>query len=410
MNRTYEAQDSMSLWWLADVQAPKRIGTLSLQDQRRKVALSYDPAWITSAQGFALSEDLPLQAGLMLPAERDTAVGAVDDARPDQWGERVIRLIERPARLSLLEYLYFAGDDRFGSLSVSLLAETYVPALTAAMPTFDGLADMHQAVQRVMVGDAINEQQRRLLQPGVSMGGARPKSLMKIDGASWVIKFSEGGELDSPLIEHASMQLARRCGIQTADTLALPLPQGHAVAVKRFDREGVRRLHVLSAHVALRAAGEAMGYPELAQLIRRLGHPDQVRAQQQELFRRMVFNILIDNTDDHEKNHALVRGEDGYYALSPAFDVLPAAQGLGYQQMRVGALGHESSIANALSEARAFGLTDLQARQVALAISEQLSEWKAVFKNLNVRDADIDLLAQYLDGAHLREQRASLNL
>lgn len=410
MNRTYEAQDSMSLWWLADVQAPKRIGTLSLQDQRRKVALSYDPAWITSAQGFALSEDLPLQAGLMLPAERDTAVGAVDDARPDQWGERVIRLIERPARLSLLEYLYFAGDDRFGSLGVSLLAETYVPALTAAMPTFDGLADMHQAVQRVMVEDAINEQQRRLLQPGVSMGGARPKSLMKIDGASWVIKFSEGGELDSPLIEHASMQLARRCGIQTADTLALPLPQGHAVAVKRFDREGVRRLHVLSAHVALRAAGEAMGYPELAQLIRRLGQPDQVRAQQQELFRRMVFNILIDNTDDHEKNHALVRGEDGYYALSPAFDVLPAAQGLGYQQMRVGALGHESSMANALSEARAFGLTDLQARQVALAISEQLSEWKAVFKNLNVRDADIDLLAQYLDGAHLREQRASLNL
>jgi serine/threonine-protein kinase HipA len=334
----------------------------------------------------------------------------VDDARPDQWGERVIRLIERPARLSLLEYLYFAGDDRFGSLGVSLLAETYVPALTAAMPTFDGLADMHQAVQRVMVGDAINEQQRRLLQPGVSMGGARPKSLMKIDGASWVIKFSEGGELDSPLIEHASMQLARRCGIQTADTLALPLPQGHAVAVKRFDREGVRRLHVLSAHVALRAAGEAMGYPELAQLIRRLGHPDQVRAQQQELFRRMVFNVLIDNTDDHEKNHALVRGEDGYYALSPAFDVLPAAQGLGYQQMRVGALGHESSIANALSEARAFGLTDLQARQVALAISEQLLEWKAVFKNLNVRDADIDLLAHYLDGAHLREQRASLNL
>jgi serine/threonine-protein kinase HipA len=104
----------MSLWWLADVQVPKRIGTLSLQDQRRKVALSYDPAWIASAQGFALSEDLPLQAGLMLPAERDTAVGAVDDARPDQWGERVIRLIERPTRLSLLEHLYFAGDDRFG--------------------------------------------------------------------------------------------------------------------------------------------------------------------------------------------------------------------------------------------------------------------------------------------------------
>ena len=407
MNPPYQAQDSMSLWWLADVQVPQRIGTLSLQDQRRKVALSYDAAWIASAQGFALSEDLPLQAGLMLPAERDTAVGAVDDARPDQWGERVIRLLERPARLSLLEYLYFAGDDRFGALGVSLHPDIYVAAPTAAMPTFDGLADMHQAVQRVMAGEAVSEQQRRLLQPGVSMGGARPKSLMHINGASWVVKFSEGGELDSPLVEHASMQLARRCGIHTADTLALPLPQGHAVAVKRFDREGVKRLHVLSAHVALRAAGEAMGYPELAQLVRRLGHPDQVRAQQQELFRRMVFNILIDNTDDHEKNHALVRGADGFYALSPAFDVLPAAQGLGYQQMRVGALGHESSIDNALSQARAFGLTDAQAQQTVAEIVSQVAQWKAVFQELNVRDADIDLLAQYLDGAHLSDQRPS---
>jgi serine/threonine-protein kinase HipA len=226
-----------------------------------------------------------------------------------------------------------------------------------------------------------------------------------MDGQSWVVKFSEGGELDSPLIEHASMQLARRCGIQVADTLALPLPQGHAVAVRRFDRAGTQRLHVLSAHVALRAAGEAMGYPELAQLLRRLGHPDQVRAQQQELFRRMVFNILIDNTDDHEKNHALVRGPDGYYALSPAFDVLPAGQGLGYQQMRVGAQGHESSIVNAMSEVRAFGLTDAAARQIVAEIASQVAQWKTFFKTLHVRDVDIDLLAQYLDGACLSEQR-----
>jgi serine/threonine-protein kinase HipA len=405
MSATYVPQDSMSLWWLGHPAVPQLMGTLSLQDNRRKVALAYDAAWIASPQGFALSEDLPLQAGLMLPTECDTAAGAVDDARPDQWGERVIRLIERPARLSLLEYLYFAGDDRLGALGVSLQMDAYVPAPSAALPVFDGLTDMHQAVQRVMAGEAPSEQQRRLLQPGVSMGGARPKSLMQIDGQSWVIKFSEGGELDSPLIEHASMQLARRCGIHAADTLALSLPQGHAVAVRRFDRVGSQRLHVQSAHVALRAAGEAMGYPELAQLIRRLGRPEQVRAQQQELFRRMVFNILIDNTDDHEKNHALVRGADGFYELSPAFDVLPAGQGLGYQQMRVGTQGHEASMANALSEARAFGLTDAQARQTVADITSQVAQWKVVFKSLKVRDVDIELLAQYLDGAPLRAQR-----
>ncbi len=401
MNRPYQAQDSMALWWLADTAQPQRIGTVSLQDQRRKVGLTYAPEWIASTQGFALSEDLPLQAGLILPAEQGTAAGAVDDARPDQWGERVIRLIQRPARLSLLEYLYFAGDDRFGALGVSLQADAYVPADSAALPNFEGLADMHQAVRRVMAGEAISEQQRRLLQPGVSMGGARPKSLMQIDGASWVVKFAEGAELDTPLIEHASMQLARLCGIHTADTLLLPLPQGYAVAVRRFDRAGSQRLHVQSAHVALRAAGEAIGYPELAQLLRRLAHPEKIRVQQQELFRRMVFNILIDNTDDHEKNHALVRGEDGFYALSPAFDVLPAAQGLGYQQMRVGAQGHESSITNAMSEAPAFGLTDAQARQIAQEIAKQTAQWHANFKSLGVREKDLDFLAQYLDGAGL---------
>jgi len=175
--------------------------------------------------------------------------------------------------------------------------------------------------------------------------------------------------------------------------------------VQRFDRQASQRLHAISAHVALRAAGEAMGYPELAQLIRRLGHPDQVRAQQHELFKRMVFNILIDNTDDHQKNHALVRTADGFYALSPAFDVLPAAQGLGYQQMRVGMQGHEASISNALSEARAFGLTPDAARQTVADIATQVAQWKTVFQSLGVRDADLDVLAQYLDGVWLRGQR-----
>ena len=156
MNPPYQPQDSMSLWWLADPQSPQRIGTLSLQDSHRKVAMIYDPVWMASPQGFALSEDLPLQQGVQLPAERDSAVGAVDDARPDQWGERVIRLIERPVRLSLLEYLYFAGDDRFGALGVSLQTDAYVPVPTPAIATFDGLADMYQAVQRVMADEGLS--------------------------------------------------------------------------------------------------------------------------------------------------------------------------------------------------------------------------------------------------------------
>ena len=82
------------------------------------MGLEYAPSWLSS--GFALSEDLPLARGAFLPKERDMAAGAVDDARPDRWGERVIRNLYKPSRLSVLEYLYFAGEDRFGALGVSL--------------------------------------------------------------------------------------------------------------------------------------------------------------------------------------------------------------------------------------------------------------------------------------------------
>jgi serine/threonine-protein kinase HipA len=134
--------------------------------------------------------------------------------------------------------------------------------------------------------------------------------------------------------------------------------RGHAIAVKRFDRvDGLRR-PALSANVALKAAGAALGYPELAQLLRRRGvAAGGLRLEQmKELFRRMVFNILVDNTDDHEKNHALLVADTNEYELSPAFDVLPSGQGLGYQQMRVGKDANDATLANAVSEANQFGL------------------------------------------------------
>ena len=211
------------------------------------------------------------------------------------------------------------------------------------------------------------------------------------------------------MLEHATMQMARLCGIHSADIQALILNthygHSHAVAVRRFDREGQNRLHVLSAHVALAAAGEEMGYPELAQLLRRLGEPEYIARQQKELFRRMVFNILIDNTDDHEKNHALIRQVNGKYALSPAYDVLPTMQGLRLQQMRVGKYGSESTVVNALSECLQFGLKVNQAKAIVKEISDVVSQWRAYFAALGVGVETLDQVSRFVDGAFLREQR-----
>jgi serine/threonine-protein kinase HipA len=242
------------------------------------------------------------------------------------------------------------------------------------------------------------------------LGGARPKALAQLDGHPWVLKFAEAGEsADTPLIEHATMTLAAKAGIRVAQTRPLKLQRGHAVAVKRFDREGSVRLHALSARVALKAAGEPMGYPELAQLLRRRGIAQgQVHQQHMhELFRRMVFNILIDNTDDHEKNHALLMTDQSEYALAPAFDVLPSGQSLGYQQMRVGSDMADSTVANALSEHAQFGLKPDEAAAQVRRVAKVVAGWKKHFAESGVSTADIDALAQHIDRPLLREQRGT---
>ncbi|HET7133436.1 MAG TPA: HipA domain-containing protein, partial [Gammaproteobacteria bacterium] len=168
---------------------------------------------------------------------------------------------------------------------------------------------IQELIRKVQANEPVPSALRRLVAPGATMGGAKPKSLIEIDGAQWVVKFADGEPADTPLIEHAAMTLAATAGIRVAPTRPLRLAAGHAVAVKRFDRTADGgRAHVLSAHVALRAAGETYGYPELAQLLRRRGvnDGDGYVGEMRELFRRMVFNILIDNTDDHEKNHAVI--------------------------------------------------------------------------------------------------------
>lgn len=352
--RAYAPRDALHLWWLGAPAQPRLVGELRLASGGRAVALQYGAEWLAS--GFPLSEDLPLTPGLFVPAGKDTAAGAVDDARPDRWGERVIRKFEPSPRLSILEYLLFAGDDRYGALGVSEAGDAYVPWRSAPMPDLASLQEMAEVVRKVLANEAVPEMQRRLVRPGVSLGGARPKSLIAIDGEPWLVKFSEGEALDTELVEHAAMTLAARCAIDVAPTRALPVGGRHAVAIRRFDRAGERRLHAVSAHVALRAVGEELGYPQFAQLLRRLAPAAQIARQQEQLFRRMVFNILVDNTDDHEKNHALLRQPDGTWLLAPAFDVVPAAQGLGYQALVVGDAGAESTLENALSQARSFGL------------------------------------------------------
>lgn len=228
----YQPKDTLYLWWLASPEKPTFVGELNLSRTPRGVSIRYADNWCNN--GFALSEDLPLLQGQeFFPTVNDTAAGSVDDARPDRWGERVIRFLDKPARLSLLEYLFFAGDDRFGALGVSTSEQTYEPRRMGPLPTLADADAIEELVRKVLANEVIAPSLRRLISPGATMGGARPKALMVIDGEQWIVKFSDGDPIDSPLVEHASMTLAAKAKIRVAKTLPIRLTHGHAVAVGR---------------------------------------------------------------------------------------------------------------------------------------------------------------------------------
>ena len=404
----YRVVDTLFLWYLGRPERPVLVGSLNLVFSGRGVSLRYAPEWLQI--GFPLSEDLPLVDREHLPREKGVAAGAVDDARPDRWGERVIRQVERPPRLSLLEMLFFAGDGRFGALGVSTAAETYTPSNKSPLPQLADVDAVHELVRKVLAGEMIDEAHRRLIAPGATMGGARPKALIQMEGVEWMLKFAEEDMSSEPLVEHAAMTLAAQDGITVAETRPIKLDRGAAVAVKRFDRAPGQRLHSLSANVALKAAGSELSYPNLAQLLRRRGPTEGGvnRRQMHELFRRLIFNILIDNTDDHEKNHALIVTDAQHHLLSPAFDVLPTGQALGYQAMVVGVDGAISSVDNALSMSQAYWLSRREAVAEAKDVAEIVNHWRAHFVAAGIDRNTIDILATQIDRSHLLEQRCAL--
>ena len=410
--------DTLYLWYLADPKKPRYVGELRLAIPGKNVSLRYDPSWIN--HGFPLSEDLPLTDGDFSPprvaSAPPRAAGAVDDARPDRWGEKVIRYVEKPERLTLMEYLYYAGDDRFGALGISTSVEFYTPKPTHALPRLEDARTLSEAIAKIENSEPLSQVEAKFISgSGSPLGGAKPKAVIDIAGEQWIIKFFNNESVDAPLVEHASMTLATKAGIEVAQTQVITVSGFNAIAIRRFDRQDGGRIHAISAGTAIRAASPQgaepdMGYPALAQILRRRGVSKEPHNERQavELFRRMVFNILIDNTDDHEKNHALLMDDpegDRQLRLAPAYDILPSNSGQGHQEFRCGKDGFASTLANAMSECTMFSLSDADAVSEVEAVIEVVNTWKDHFKEAGVSDRDIEALAQTIDGPTLLSQR-----
>lgn len=296
----------------------------------------------------------------------------IKDALPDAWGRLVIAH-ELGGRLpSDDELLLLTNDDRVGAL---VFSETVEPPAPPPPPRYR-LQDLAEAVKRLQYDLDIPHPLRRLLHRGGSLGGARPKASLEHEGALWLAKFPALGDpVDVQLLEAATFTLARQCGIRVPQHLILPIGQGeHALLSRRFDRiepvSSPQRLHVLSASALLGIdyQSSAGSYVELAQLLRRLSIAPAEDLQ--ELYRRMVFNILVDNSDDHLKNHAVFHLGRGQIRLTPAYDIVPQLTHLGYQMLSIDGENHESNLERAIHAAPHFGLASEAGRRLVEEMTE----------------------------------------
>lgn len=375
---------------------PAHCGVLELISGRL-CRFEYAPAWLARDDAFELSPDLPLRAGKFEPSAGLNIHPIFADAGPDRWGRQIIDRVFRLRRSSEIDYLAVAGEDRIGALGFSLNSECYDVIAEQALHTADlaALLSAAQAIERRM---PIDDHMRRLLRPGASAGGARPKAIIQDGGLGWLAKFpAEGDSVDVCAVEHASLRLAAACGITVAESRLVKVGSNNVLLVERFDRdEAGGRIHCASARTLLIAQGldiASAAYSDIADTVRRFSRDPKAEAR--EIFLRMVFNVAMENTDDHEKNHAFL-WQDGRWNLAPAYDVQPQLQGIHYQQLKVGRFDYEPSMRNVLSNCGRFMLTEAEARGEIGQMMAVLEKWREHFTVAGVREDDIEACARYV--------------
>jgi serine/threonine-protein kinase HipA len=378
-------------------QEPQLCGRLDLIGGRQCV-FSYAREYLSRADGIALCPDLPLRDGQYTAPVGLELHPIFEDAGPDRWGRRVIDRAFNPRRRAAIDYLALAGEDRIGALGFSASDEIYQVDQAPAFHRSD-LPSLIEAARAVELQLPIDERLRQLLRPGGTAGGARPKAVIDDEGSAWIAKFAADGDaVDFCAIEHASVRLARECGIEAPESRLVQLGRSRALLVKRFDREpGGGRIHFASARTMLLGDGipeEQMAYADIAEFARRFSPTPAEDSLQ--MFRRMVLNILIENTDDHAKNHAFLHQGTDRWRLSPVYDIQPQLQGIPYQQLIVGDEGTDPTLTNALSQAGRFMLTPAAAHAEVERILETVSGWREVFGESGVCERDIHELESFM--------------
>jgi len=387
---TTTSDNEAYVWiWLPGTVEPIVAGRISTNADQ--YLFNYGKSYLSRDDAIPLHAwELPLQPGFISPLSELTLAGCLRDSSPDEWGRRVVLNLASPdaehaGDLGNINELFFflnSGSNRVGSLDFQHSGKEYRPRVNASTT----LEELIGSVNRVENGIPLNPELDKALFYGASIGGSRPKACITDSDKQYIAKFSSQSDTD-PVVkrEYLAMRLAAEVGLHVATVHLLKVANEDILLVERFDRvhssRGWYRETVLSA-LTLFELDEKMhryaSYTELAEIIRSdFSYPIDT---QKELFKRLVFNILVGNTDDHARNHAALWDGEQLH-LTPAYDICPQKRPTNEasQAMQIEEDRHLSRLDICLNAAEKFSLkTDTAMQIIEHQIRVIKAKWELV--------------------------------
>ncbi|SHL70139.1 type II toxin-antitoxin system HipA family toxin [Flavobacterium xanthum] len=395
-----------------EMQEPKLIGILSAQQAKGKKAFSfeYDKNWLKTEHKFLLDPDIQLYGGPQYPNQKEN-FGIFLDSMPDTWGRTLMKRREaqqarehneKPKTLYDIDFLLGVYDEsRMGALRFKTdpNGDFLDNNKTTSTPPWSSIRELQNAAS-IFENDNDNEEVNKwltvLMAPGSSLGGARPKAnILDNDKSLWIAKFpSKTDTIDKGAWEFLAYQLAINAGIDMAPSRIEKIMGNHnTFFTKRFDRENGTRIHFASA-MTMTGNNEntikdnPASYLDIAEFIS--NHGANVQENLQQLWRRIIFNIAISNTDDHLRNHGFILTKEGWI-LSPAYDLNPSIDKDGLA-LNIDMDNNVLDFELAISVGAYFRLNSLQMDDIIQEVTQVTSNWKMIAKEIGIPRSEQELM------------------
>jgi len=358
--------------------------------------------------------NLPLTGKEYVTRKNNGIFGILRDVLPDSWGRYIMaKHLGLPfGTLKDFEFIDLASSNAVGAISFGLTPEKPATPQEKSVSLSD-LGEVAKGIDQAIEDQELPPEVLYLLRQGTSLGGAQPKCTFVVDDEEWIAKFeSTKTAVKYPGIEYATMTLARRAGI-TVPEIRLESVAGRAVyLIKRFDREHGRRLPFMSTFALSNLDIDELeggSYPEIATRMRKF--VKHVQADHHQLFRRMAFNMLVRNEDDHLRNHGFLYKEG--WLLSPAYDIVPVparrkSPDRFHLALHVGDQGSLATLANLVSQCARFSLSREKALEIVEEVEEATQGWEQELLSAGVSRNDREAVRWCFEGFREAGGRSAL--